>query len=116
MRKLLMLLAVVAAAYVLVSCKGTDEPLTYTVTFDTAGGSAVASQDVLNGGKVTKPEDPTKDGYVFGGDWMNGSFAWDFSIDIVTEDVTLVATWIEVSTTPTNIQMTDETQSYSIMI
>ncbi len=40
---------------------------TYTVTFDAQGGSTVASQDVAKNGKVTKPTDPTRTGYTFGG-------------------------------------------------
>ena len=114
MKKIFVLLVFVIAGMFLVSCKDKEEPLTFTVTFDSAGGSDVASQDILNGGKVSKPDDPTKDGYVFGGDWMNGSFAWNFEIDIVTEDVTLVATWIEVSTTPTNVDMTSDLFSSNI--
>lgn len=39
----------------------------YTVTFDTDGGSTVASVTVKRGDKLTKPADPTKTGYTFGG-------------------------------------------------
>lgn len=37
----------------------------YTVDFETNGGSEIASQQVEEGGKATKPEDPTKTDYVF---------------------------------------------------
>ena len=48
--------------------KTTEEDNTkYTVTFDSKGGSSVTSQEVKKGNKVTKPTDPTKDGYTFGG-------------------------------------------------
>ena len=115
MKKLFLSLAVLTLAIFLVSCKNEPEvPLTYTVTFDTDGGSSIDPQDILNGGKVTKPADPEKEGYLFTGVWLNGDFEWDFDIDIVTEDITLVAEWIEISTTPTNIKMTDELFSSSV--
>jgi len=39
----------------------------YTVTFNSNGGSAVASQTVNEGDDATKPADPTQTGYVFAG-------------------------------------------------
>jgi uncharacterized repeat protein (TIGR02543 family) len=68
---------------------------TYTVTFDSQGGSAVASQTVEHGGKVTEPTAPTKEGYTFGG-WYKESGctnAWNFATDTVTANVTLFAKW-----------------------
>jgi uncharacterized repeat protein (TIGR02543 family) len=67
----------------------------HTVTFDSQGGSAVASQNVNHGGLVTKPTDPTKTGYTFGG-WYKESGCtddWVFATDTVTSDVTLYAQW-----------------------
>ena len=67
----------------------------YTVTFDSQGGSAVSSQIVSHGGKVTKPTNPTKTGYTFGG-WYKESGCttpWDFATDTVTANVTLYAKW-----------------------
>ncbi|MDR2828567.1 MAG: leucine-rich repeat protein, partial [Acholeplasmatales bacterium] len=40
---------------------------TFTVTFETNGGSAVKSQNISEGGRVTKPQDPTKEYYIFDG-------------------------------------------------
>lgn len=45
---------------------------TYTVIFDSQGGSAVNSQAVETGEKVTEPTAPTKTGYTFGG-WYRES-------------------------------------------
>ena len=42
-------------------------PITYTVTFDSKGGSVVESQTVSAGGKATAPAEPTKTGYTFAG-------------------------------------------------
>ncbi|WP_166996842.1 InlB B-repeat-containing protein [Paramicrobacterium fandaimingii] len=66
----------------------------YTVTFDTQGGSAVAAENVDYGTPVTAPDDPTRDGYTFTG-WFTAAddgTAWDFSAN-VTEDITLYAQW-----------------------
>lgn len=109
MKKLILFIAAFFMVFSVAACNKTpDTTLSYTVTFDTDGGSAVPSQTVQNGDKVTKPADPTKDGYVFSGTWMNGDFEWNFDVDIVTSDITLTAVWVEVSALPTNIQMTTD--------
>ena len=66
----------------------------YTVSFDTDGGSAISSQTVESGSKVTKPADPTKDGYKFAGWYLNSgkTTAYDFE-SAVTNDITLYAKW-----------------------
>lgn len=108
MKKIFLTIAIVLLLGLVVGCKKTPtEELSYTVTFDTSGGTVIDPQTVLNGSKVTKPADPTRDGYAFSGVWMNGTYEWDFNVDIVTGDLTLVAGWIEISTTPTNISVTD---------
>ena len=63
------------------------------VTFNSAGGSAVEDQDVLEGDTATEPTDPTRDGYTFNG-WYNGETLYDFD-DVVTADLTLTAQWLE---------------------
>lgn len=69
----------------------------YTVTFDSDGGSEVASQTVESDKTATKPADPTKSGektsYVFLG-WYNGDTAFDFA-STIRSDVTLKAKWLE---------------------
>lgn len=64
---------------------------THTVTFDSAGGSAVEAQTVAKDGKATAPTNPTKDGYTFDG-WYNGDTAYNFDT-AVTADITLTAHW-----------------------
>ena len=73
--------------------------VTYTVTFDSAGGSAVTAQTIEAGQKATKPTDPTKAGYDFKGWTLNGS-AYDFN-SAVNGDITLVATWEQQQVVPT---------------
>ncbi len=69
------------------------EVITYTVTFDSNGGSSVASQSVIEGNKASKPKDPTKDGYNFK-EWQLNGTAYNFS-NAVTGNITLVAVWTE---------------------
>ena len=68
---------------------------TYTVTFETSGGSAVAPVTVDAGSTVTKPADPTKSGYTFGGWYKDSTLQtpWDFANGTVTADTTLYAKW-----------------------
>lgn len=67
----------------------------YTVTFDSKGGSAVASQTVDYNQTATKPNDPTKTDYEFKG-WFtdDGIFAEEFDFNTaITADTTLFAKW-----------------------
>lgn len=73
---------------------GSVSVTTYTVTFDSNGGSAVKSQSVASGGKVTKPAAPTRDGYKFTG-WYTDSACkneYDFTT-VVKKGFTLYAGW-----------------------
>ncbi len=66
-----------------------------TVTFNSQGGSDVSSFTGAYDGPVTKPEDPKKEGYSFGG-WYTEegcTTPWNFSTDTLTGDVTLYAKW-----------------------
>ncbi|MBW3080171.1 InlB B-repeat-containing protein [Bifidobacterium saguinibicoloris] len=66
----------------------------YTVSFDANGGSAVDAQTVEYGKTVTKPADPTREGYTFAG-WTTdeaGKTAYDFATP-VSGDLTLYAQW-----------------------
>ena len=61
-----------------------------TVTFQSEGGSEVASQIRANT-PADRPADPTKEGYTFIG-WYNGESEWNFETP-VTENLTLTAKW-----------------------
>ena len=62
----------------------------YTVTFQSEGGSEVASQIRANT-PAAQPDNPTKEGHTFIG-WYNGESEWDFETP-VTADLTLTAKW-----------------------
>lgn len=65
----------------------------YTITFDTAGGSSIDSIVVKENDMITKPDDPTKEGYTFLG-WYIDDDEFNFE-DLVKNDLTLVAKWEE---------------------
>ena len=68
-----------------------------TVAFETNGGPEVASQTVSSGGTVSKPEDPVRTGYVFGG-WFDDAAcntSHNFGVP-VTESITVYAKWTEI--------------------
>ncbi|MGI6375415.1 MAG: InlB B-repeat-containing protein [Anaerolineae bacterium] len=83
----------------------------YTVTFDSQGGSAVSSQTVDYGGHVIEPTAPTWTGHTFGG-WFKEAActaAWDFASDTVTADMTLYANWTVSDTTPPQLTVSGAT-------
>ena len=67
------------------------EPNTYTVSFETDGGSDVQAQTVAWGETAKQPDTPRKDGFWFAGWYLDGK-VFDFSTPI-KENVTLRATW-----------------------
>ena len=68
------------------------DPATYTVTFDSAGGSAVKPQTITSGQKATEPEAaPTREGYDFV-EWQYKGVKFNFNTEI-TENITLKAIW-----------------------
>ena len=75
-------------------------PVTYIVTFDSQGGSEVASETgLVIGAKVSKPSNPTNDeGDIFGGWYRDKACTtpWNFTTDTITGNITLYAEWIKV--------------------
>jgi uncharacterized repeat protein (TIGR02543 family) len=72
---------------------------TYTVTFNSNGGSPVGSQNITYNQTLSEPAAPTRDGYQFAG-WHTSSqltTAFDFST-LITADRTLHAKWTPVYT------------------
>ena len=93
----------------------------YVLTFDSQGGSAVTGSSLSYGSLITKPADPTRTGYTFGGWYKEASClnAWEFTSDTVTANATLYIKWIgithvvtfdsqgaEVVSNPTSINVT----------
>ena len=66
---------------------GTFSINSYTISFDTASGTEVPSITADYGTRITMPEEPTREGYMFAG--------WDVEIPdtMPAEDVTITAKW-----------------------
>ena len=96
MRKLISLMLLMMV--IVVGCKKDDPVISeYIVTFNTQGGSNIDALKVVEGQKVTKPQDPTKENYIFSG-WFKEAgctTAWDFEKETVMSNVTLYAKWVE---------------------
>ena len=71
-----------------------DAPRVYRVTF--AGVEDVPDQYVNENCKVSKPTAPTKTGYAFEG-WYSDETAWNFDTNTVISDLTLTASWRQLS-------------------
>ena len=71
---------------------------TYSVTFNTNGGSIVAEQTVKEGEAAKEPEKPTKEGFSFDGWYTDEALTerFDFSTAVIA-DTTLYAGWEEKS-------------------
>lgn len=68
---------------------------TYTVTFNSVGGSEIASKTVSYEAIIDAPAIPTKPGYKFDG-WYKEVVSinkWDFALDKVKNNITLYAKW-----------------------
>lgn len=66
-------------------------PTTYTISFNSYGGSEVTSQSVVEGQTVTEPENPTREGYTFVKWELNG---YDFNFETpIYANIILVARW-----------------------
>lgn len=82
---------------------GSSVTTSYTVTFDTQGGSKIDSIKVNKNSTVVKPEDPTKEGYTFEGWFTDKECATAYDFDTkVTKNITLYAKWTEEKGEPTD--------------
>lgn len=88
------------AAMILVICIGAitlaagckSKAVSYTVTFDSGGGTAVAAQVVESGKTAAEPADPEKDNFTFAGWFTKDNEKYVFTTP-VTSDLTLYAHW-----------------------
>ena len=103
-KTLIVLLMVLLSAMLIISCNGDasepktetpaeSTPTTYTVTFNSNGGTENPEPQTHEAGeKVTKPNDPTKGGFDFAC-WTKDGTDFNFDSDTVTGNMTLVAKW-----------------------
>ncbi len=74
-----------------------DYKPTLTVTFESNGGSSVATKNVSENTHVLMPEKPIKEGYIFAGWYADAAFTqvFDFDSTAVTQSMILYAKWLE---------------------
>ena len=67
----------------------------FTITFDSKGGTDVASQNQMYGELLEVPEDPTREGYEFTGWYVDSAcdILWMEDIRTIDSDLTLYAGW-----------------------
>lgn len=68
----------------------------FLVEFDPQGGSPVMSiANVVDGGSITEPEQPVRNGYAFAGWYKDSNYEheWNFESDTVTAPTKLFAKW-----------------------
>ena len=77
-----------------VTNNGTINGGTFAVTFDTKGGNNVPVENVLNGQKATKPADPTRASYTFGGWYTEETCTKPYEFTTPVQNaLTLYAKW-----------------------
>ena len=73
-----------------------DEKQSYTITFDTQGGSEVKSITIAEGETITLPSNPTKEGYIFDGWYLSDEFIEKFNAtQTISSNITVYAKWRE---------------------
>ncbi|MCR4900926.1 MAG: InlB B-repeat-containing protein [Treponema sp.] len=84
------------------SCKGNAVNVYYTITYETAYGTAPESKKVLSGTIIAAQDLPelTADGYTFEGWYIDSTKITPELNYTVNSNITLTAKWTEVTTTP----------------
>lgn len=84
----------VTESFTLYALWGLEDDTYFEVSFDSKGGSSVEPISVVEGGKVQKPSNPTKEGYDFLY-WYkdNENTPFNFDTTIIDGDITLNALW-----------------------
>ncbi len=105
-----------ADGYASVSSSATTVTITsYTVTYDSKGGSSVASGTFGVGGSITEPTAPTRPGFAFAG-WSatDGGVAvtWPYSPG-VSSNITLYAKWTASQTVDSSLELAGTVGQYA---
>ena len=93
MRKRVVFLTLILSICLIFATGCLEKDVNYlTIRFDSNDGTQITELQVESGGKLSRPENPVKEHYVFGG-WYNGDAEWVFETDTVEKDMTLTAKW-----------------------
>lgn len=93
-KKILITLGVIAVLLLIIVLILIFTNKTYTVTFDSKGGTEVTNQTVRKNETAIEPENPIKEGYTFLGWYTDeeSNIKYDFNTK-VEKDITLIAKW-----------------------
>lgn len=80
------------ADYMTINFEPEMKEISYTIKFNSNGGTAVSSQKLHYHDRVTRPSDPSRDGYTFKYWYINSGASYDFNYRIEYE-FTLNAYW-----------------------
>lgn len=109
---IVLVLLLAASVFTLAACKSKE---TYTVTFNSNGGSVVNSTlNVPHNTVISEPPAPTREGYTFKG-WFSDiklTNAWNFASDKVKSNMTLYAKWEYNATN--GLKMLNNNTSYTV--
>ena len=92
MRKRVVFLTLILSICLIFATGCSDDVSHLTIRFDSNDGTQITELQVKSGEKLSRPENPVKEHYVFGG-WYNGDTEWVFETDTVEKDMTLTAKW-----------------------
>jgi uncharacterized repeat protein (TIGR02543 family) len=84
---------------------GGNKAVTWELNGGRWSGGGMPENQVTDGGKIRRPDDPIKNGFTFGGWYKEPALnnRWVFGTDTVTADITLYAKWEPVRTVTTRI-------------
>jgi len=105
-KKILTLVLVIAFSTGIWTCEAIyvpTPPPTFTVTFNSQGGSVVLSIITNYNTTITKPANPTRDNYIFV-NWLYNEEVFNFNTPI-TANITLIAQWIMATTDDLSFQI-----------
>ena len=117
-QRIFSILAILTMAVILTcvfaACNKTGaQEKSFTITFDSMGGSNVSSITIKDGETLVMPADPTKPGYVFAGWYLDRNYSSLFSATTaINGNITVYAKWQEVLNDFENIVFENKTYSY----
>ncbi|MBU1142897.1 MAG: trypsin-like peptidase domain-containing protein [Firmicutes bacterium] len=107
MKKMLYILILLSIGLILTGCElieSSDGP--FTVSFNSNGGTLVEPMDVEAFDPFLPSEVPLKDGYTFGGWYLDANFYYPMSFNAGTnEELTLYAKWLPIENSLTEVEI-----------
>lgn len=91
-KAVLLIFIVLPFSIFFVACNNNKIDTYYTVTFNSNGGSVVASVQVKKDKLLSQPENPIQEDFMFLG-WFYEGEEWSFAENTVNQDLTLTAKW-----------------------